>query len=188
MGRSSSDHNLSARGFAAIVEASVDLSFSRSGAGLWFHLFADRYERRSLLINSNLPFDKWGRVFQGERMTAAFMDRLTHQCEIRELTDESDRFWESMPAKRAKAGRTTKLSMAKKCPHSPPLQWTWIRCESPTRDVASKIQFGSPTRMNAAQYLGWANGLSPGFSTFGMSPTMTAFFSPRLARTTPSRN
>ncbi len=39
-------------------------------------VFADRYERRSLLITSNLPFGEWGQVFQGERMTAALLDRL----------------------------------------------------------------------------------------------------------------
>jgi DNA replication protein DnaC len=30
-----------------------------------FQVFADRYERRSLLITSNLPFGEWGQVFQG---------------------------------------------------------------------------------------------------------------------------
>ena len=79
-----------------------------------FQVFADRYERRSLLITTNLPFGEWGTVFQGERMTAALLDRLTHQCEILELTEESYRFRESMQAKQAKSGRTTKTSKAKK--------------------------------------------------------------------------
>lgn len=47
------------------------LSFSRSGAELLFQVFADRYERRSLLLTSNLPFGEWAQIFQGERMTAA---------------------------------------------------------------------------------------------------------------------
>jgi hypothetical protein len=41
---------------------------SRSGAGLLFQVFADRYERASLLITSNLAFSDWGQMFQGERM------------------------------------------------------------------------------------------------------------------------
>jgi DNA replication protein DnaC len=78
------------------------LSFSRAGAELLFQVFADRYERRSLLITSNLPFGEWSQVFQGERMTAALLDRLTHQCHIFEMNGESYRFRESMKTKKDK--------------------------------------------------------------------------------------
>jgi DNA replication protein DnaC len=78
------------------------LSFSRSGAELLFQVFADRYERSSLLVTSNLAFGDWGQVFQGERMTAALLDRLTHRCHIFEMNGESYRFRESMKAKKSK--------------------------------------------------------------------------------------
>jgi DNA replication protein DnaC len=78
------------------------LSFSRSGAELLFQVFAERYERRSLLLTSNLAFGEWGQVFQGERMTAALLDRLTHRCHIFEMNGESYRFRESMKAKKDK--------------------------------------------------------------------------------------
>ncbi len=78
------------------------LSFSRSGAELLFQVFADRYERRSLLVTSNLAFGEWGQVFQGERMTAALLDRLTHRCAIFEMNGESFRFRESMKSKKGK--------------------------------------------------------------------------------------
>jgi DNA replication protein DnaC len=78
------------------------LSFSRAGAELLFQVFADRYERRSLLVTSNLAFGEWGQVFQGERMTAALLDRLTHRCQIFEMNGESFRFRESMKSKKGK--------------------------------------------------------------------------------------
>jgi len=80
------------------------LSFSRGGAELLFQVFAERYERRSLLVTSNLAFSEWGQVFQGERMTAALLDRLTHRCHILEMNGESYRFRESMKTRKRKAG------------------------------------------------------------------------------------
>jgi DNA replication protein DnaC len=79
------------------------LSFSRAGAELLFQVFADRYERKSLMLTSNLAFSEWGQVFQGERMTAALLDRLTHRCTIFEMNGESFRFRESMKNKKRKA-------------------------------------------------------------------------------------
>ena len=78
------------------------LSLGRGGAELLFRVFADRYERRSLLVTSNLPFSELGQVFPGERMTAALLDRLTHRCQIFEMNGESFRFRESMKSKRGK--------------------------------------------------------------------------------------
>jgi DNA replication protein DnaC len=86
-----------------IVDELGYLSFSRGGAELLFQVFADRYERKSLLITSNLAFSDWGQIFQGERMTAALLDRLTHRCHIFEMNGESYRFRESMKSKRGKA-------------------------------------------------------------------------------------
>ncbi len=87
-----------------IVDELGYLSFSRSGAELLFQVFAERYERRSLLITSNLAFSDWGQIFQGERMTAALLDRLTHHAEIFEMNGESFRFKESMKQKK-KSGK-----------------------------------------------------------------------------------
>jgi SAM-dependent methyltransferase len=88
-----------------IVDELGYLSFSRSAAELLFQVFADHYERRSLLITSNLSFSalsfrNWGQIFQGERMTAALLDRLTHHCHIFEMNGESFRFKESMKEKK----------------------------------------------------------------------------------------
>ena len=58
-----------------IADESGYLSFSRAGAELLFQVFADRYERRSVGVASNPAFSEWGTVFQGDRMTAAPLDR-----------------------------------------------------------------------------------------------------------------
>jgi DNA replication protein DnaC len=76
------------------------VTMSRGGVELLFRIFADRYERGSILVTSNLPFSEWGQIFQGERMTAALLDRLTHHCHIFEMNGESYRFRESMKAKK----------------------------------------------------------------------------------------
>jgi len=81
------------------------LSFSRGGAELLFQVFADRYERGSILLTTNLPFSEWDQIFQGERMTGALLDRLTHRCHIFEMNGESYRFRESMKDKKAKASK-----------------------------------------------------------------------------------
>ena len=90
-----------------VVDELGYLSFSRAGAELLFQVFADRYERRSLLVTSNLPFGEWGTVFQGDRMTAALLDRLTHRCHLFDMNGESYRFRESMKAKDDRPARAT---------------------------------------------------------------------------------
>jgi DNA replication protein DnaC len=78
------------------------VSFSRGGVELLFRVIADRYERGSMLITSNLPFSEWNQVFQGERMTGALIDRLCHHCHIFDMNGESYRFRQSMKSKRGR--------------------------------------------------------------------------------------
>jgi DNA replication protein DnaC len=78
------------------------VTMSRGGVELLFRVFADRYERGSILITSNLPFSDWVQIFQGERMTAALLDRLCHRCHIFEMNGESYRFRESMKSKKGR--------------------------------------------------------------------------------------
>lgn len=65
------------------------------GAKLLSQVFVDRYERGSILITSNPPFREWGRVFQGERMTATLLDRFIDRCDVFAMNGESYRFRES---------------------------------------------------------------------------------------------
>ena len=56
-----------------------------------FTLLADRYERGSVMITSNLPFSKWEQIFKDPMVTAAAIDRLVHHSVILELNIESYR-------------------------------------------------------------------------------------------------
>jgi DNA replication protein DnaC len=60
-----------------------------------FTLLAERYERRSVMITSNLPFSQWERIFKDPTTTAAAVDRLVHHSVIIELNLESYRLKES---------------------------------------------------------------------------------------------
>ncbi len=52
---------------------------------------SQRYERGSVLVTSNLPFDEWTSVFGSERLTGALLDRLTHHVHVLEMNGESYR-------------------------------------------------------------------------------------------------
>ncbi|QDU63394.1 transposase/IS protein [Planctomycetes bacterium Pan216] len=64
---------------------------SKAGAELLFDVIATAYERYSLLVTTNLPFEHWTEVLGSERITGAALDRLTHRCHILETTGESYR-------------------------------------------------------------------------------------------------
>ena len=85
-----------------IVDEFGYLPLEAHAAHLFFALVGRRYERGSILVTSNLPFSEWGRVFQGERMTAALLDRLCHHCHIFEMNGESYRFRESMKSRKGR--------------------------------------------------------------------------------------
>ena len=64
---------------------------SKVGAGLLFDVISTAYERTSLIVTSNLPFESWIEVLGSERLTGATLDRLTHRCRIIETKGESYR-------------------------------------------------------------------------------------------------
>ena len=64
---------------------------SKVGAELLFDVISTAYERTSLIVTTNLPFESWTEVLGSERLTGATLDRLTHRCRIIETRGESYR-------------------------------------------------------------------------------------------------
>ncbi|ABA88048.1 ATP/GTP-binding transposition helper [Syntrophotalea carbinolica DSM 2380] len=76
--------------------------FSKEGAELLFQILAERHERGSVVITTNLGFADWTQVFGGPNMTAALLDRLTHRARIIECTWDSYRLKQSLKGGRKK--------------------------------------------------------------------------------------
>jgi DNA replication protein DnaC len=72
------------------------IPFSKTGAELLFQFCSARYERGSLIITTNLEFPKWTEVLGDEQMTAALLDRLTHNAHILNINGESFRFRQAL--------------------------------------------------------------------------------------------
>lgn len=93
-----------------IIDEVGYLPFSRDEASHFFQTIAQRYERGSVLITSNLPFAQWDTAFAGDAtMTAAMLDRLLHHAHVAMISGDSYRLRErrkagiSLPASKSKA-------------------------------------------------------------------------------------
>ena len=64
---------------------------SKLGAELLFDVISAAYERTSILVTTNLPFERWVEVLGCERLTGATLDRLTHRCHVLEANGQSYR-------------------------------------------------------------------------------------------------
>jgi DNA replication protein DnaC len=99
-------------GYAALILD--DLGYvqqSREEMEVLFTLLAERYERGSVLLTSNLPFSGWEAIFKDPMTTAAAIDRLVHHSVIIEL---------NVPSYRAEQAKKAKQSRAPAAPEEPP--------------------------------------------------------------------
>jgi DNA replication protein DnaC len=82
------------------------IPFSKEGSELLFQVLAERHEKGSVMITTNLGFADWTQVFGDPVMTAALLDRLTHKAHIVSCNWESYRLKQSLKEK-GKQGRKT---------------------------------------------------------------------------------
>ena len=98
---------------------------SKVGSELLFDVISTAYERTSLIVTTNLPFESWTEVLGSERLTGATLDRLTHRCRIIETKGESYRLHDA----KARNTRAAKSSHAKPWTRTPhPANFTQPQC------------------------------------------------------------
>ena len=87
-----------------VVDEIGYLPFGRDEANLFFNVVAQRYERGSMVLTSNLPFTQWAGAFADDQtLTAAMLDRLLHHAHIVQVTGDSYRLKD-----KRKAGQTAR--------------------------------------------------------------------------------
>ena len=90
-----------------IIDELGFVPLSKTGAELLFEVFSQRYERGSVMVTTNLPFDEWTEVFGSEHLTGALLDRLTHHVHILEMNGESYRLTRSRETAASQASEET---------------------------------------------------------------------------------
>ena len=106
-----------------IIDELGFVPLSKTGAELLFETISQCYERGSVIITSNLPFDEWTEIFGSERLTGALLDRLTHHVphsgnERRELSPQTEPKTAEFPKNRAVLNAETVVAPAG--PQGPP--------------------------------------------------------------------
>jgi len=88
-----------------VVDELGYVPFSKEGSELLFQVLAERHERGSVIITTNLGFADWTQVFGDPTLTAALLDRLTHKAHIINCTWQSYRLKETLKQKRGSANK-----------------------------------------------------------------------------------
>lgn len=79
-----------------IVDELGYVPFSKEGAQLIFQILAERHERKSVMITTNMGFGDWTQIFGDPNMTAALLDRITHKAHVINCSWESYRLKETL--------------------------------------------------------------------------------------------
>jgi len=67
------------------------LKMDKEKESIFFQLIRQRYEKKSLIVTTNLPFNRWDEIFTNELAAAAVLDRLLHHAHVISITGDSYR-------------------------------------------------------------------------------------------------
>ena len=73
-----------------------DIPFDAEGSQILFQVVADCYEKKSIIITTNLEFSRWNGIFYDDQLTASLIDRLVHHSHLIIFDRESWRFKHSL--------------------------------------------------------------------------------------------
>jgi DNA replication protein DnaC len=97
-----------------IVDELGFVPFDRAGGELLFNLLTDRYEKRSVVVTTNLQFAEWVKVFGGdEKLTTALLDRLAHHATVITTKGKSYRMKKRAAGSEEKQPNSTPLTLPK---------------------------------------------------------------------------
>lgn len=74
-----------------IVDELSYIKMDKEKESLFFQIIRQRYEKRSLIITTNLPIGRWNELFTGQLAATAILDRLLHHCHVLSITGDSYR-------------------------------------------------------------------------------------------------
>lgn len=74
-----------------IVDELSYIKMDKERESIFFQIIRQRYEKRSLIITTNLPLGRWNEIFTGEIAATAILDRLLHHCHVLSITGDSFR-------------------------------------------------------------------------------------------------
>lgn len=73
------------------------VSFDKSGCEILFNLLSNRNDKGSIIITTNLTFDRWEEIFKDTMLTGAIVDRLAHKAHVLDISrEDSHRFEETI--------------------------------------------------------------------------------------------
>jgi DNA replication protein DnaC len=94
-----------------IIDELGFVPFDRAGGELLFNLVTERYERRSIVVTTNLPFAEWVTIFAGdEKLTTALLDRLAHHATVITTKGKSYRMRQRQRATPSQGQRAAELA------------------------------------------------------------------------------